>query len=226
MGDINQLTFIRRHADIFLGPYLEVGSKDYGSTQDIRALFADAGEYCTVDMHAGPKVDQVLDLTADFDDIDAALGHKRFGTIFCLSVLEHCGEPFEMARNLSRLLAPGGYICISAPFAWRIHPYPDDFWRFTPAGIRRLFSEIDFEPERCCAATCRRDEFQPLDGEFGRVRFSFSKHWRRGRRIQALSARCLRILARIGLFRWFAGYRYLFAPTNILMVGRRPDGPV
>jgi len=37
-------------------PYLEVGSKDYGNTQDIKSLFPKAERYAGIDMEEGPRV--------------------------------------------------------------------------------------------------------------------------------------------------------------------------
>lgn len=220
VGDINQLNFVIKHADMFKGPFLEVGSKDYGSTQNTRSIFESKGEYIGLDMEPGDGVDSVVDLTCSFDKVDSALGGRRFGTVFCLSVLEHCADPFGMARNITGLLEQGGRLCISAPFCWRLHPYPKDYWRFTPEGIKCLFPEIDFDMDISCAATSRPGEFQKLDREAGRVRLSFSKHWNNGHRLRAVSAFLLRSMGRIGLLRWLAGHRCLFAPTNIIMVGR------
>ena len=62
MGDTNQCQFVLRHKDALSGPFLEIGSRDYGSTQDLRSFFP--GEtYVGVDLSAGDSVDKVLDLT-------------------------------------------------------------------------------------------------------------------------------------------------------------------
>lgn len=144
MGDINTTNFVRVHKSEFQGPFLEVGSRDYGSTSDLSVLFP--GEtYTRVDMSAGKSVDRVIDMTLAFNQVDSALGGLRFGTIFCLCVLEHCDQPFKMAGNLARLLRPGGKICISVPFAWKFHGYPSDYWRFTHEGVRKLFADLDFD---------------------------------------------------------------------------------
>src|SRR5207248_659352 len=103
VGDINQYVWIEKGAANLEGPFLEVGSKNYGSTQDLRRLFSGRGKYVGVDMAAGNGVDVVLDLTRDFAEVDRALSGERFGSIFCLSVLEHCDQPFRMADNLTRL---------------------------------------------------------------------------------------------------------------------------
>ena len=105
MGDINQKILIRKHAEQLDGPFLEIGSKDYGNTQDLRALFPDS-KYVGADMEDGPGVDIVIDFTKDFETLDSELCGQRFKTIFCLSVLEHCENPFKMAENLMLLLAP------------------------------------------------------------------------------------------------------------------------
>ena len=107
MGDINQFTFVGKFVNELKAPFLEVGSKDYGSTQNFRPLFAGKGEYVGVDMEDGPGVDVVLDLTDEFQKVDAKLSGKRFSTVICLSVLEHCDQPFKIAENLMRLMKPG-----------------------------------------------------------------------------------------------------------------------
>lgn len=224
MGDVNQRIFVEKFAGSLAGPFLEVGSKNYGNTQDLRALFVGDREYVGVDMAEGPGVDVVIDLTEDFAAVDAALSGRRFGTIFCLSVLEHCDQPFRMAENLTRLLAPAGCLCVSVPFAWRIHAYPNDYWRFTPAGVRKLFPLLDFDADRCMVATSRPGEFAPIDDDLGKIVFSFSRHRKNGHILRGVSAELLRLLSRIGLFRWVAGYRHVFAPTTVLMVGRRKEG--
>src|SRR5262245_49616309 len=113
MGDRNQLDVVRRNADLVRGPILEVGSRDYGSTPDFRALFPGA-HYVGADMCAGRGVDVIVDLTGEFSDVDTQLGGMRFNTIICFSVLEHCRQPFAMSANLERLLHPGGSVFISA----------------------------------------------------------------------------------------------------------------
>ncbi len=222
MGDLNQLHFIQQHAASLVGPYLEVGSLDYGSTQNLRSIFADGGNYVGVDLHEGLGVDVVLDLTGEFQGIYAKLGALRFGTIFCLSVLEHCEQPFRMADNLTRLLKPGGALCVSVPFAWKYHAYPNDYWRFTQEGVRKLFPVLRFDLQQAVAATSRAGQFQPLDDDVGKIGFSTTFHRQAGHPIRGISAGVLRALSRIGIWRWLCGYRYVLAPTNIFMIGTLP----
>ncbi len=219
MGDVNQLRFIQRHAETLHGPYLEVGAKDYGSTQDLSAMLKNDGPYTRLDMQHGAGVDVVLDLTAPQQQVDAELGAMRFGTIFCLSVLEHCRQPFAMAENLTRLLKPGGKVCLSVPFAWKFHGYPSDYWRFTREGVELLFPRLVFDPDRCVAATSTEGDFRTIDGQVGRIPFGSARHFQEGRILRALSAKILRLLPKVGILRWLSGYPYVLAPTKLLMIG-------
>jgi hypothetical protein len=204
MGDINQLIFVEKHAGDLHGPYLEVGNK---------------GEYTRVDMQPGPGVDVVLDLTAPFDRIDAGFHGVRFGTIFCLSVLEHCRQPFAMADNLTRLLRPSGKVCLSAPFAWKFHGYPSDYWRFTQEGVKALFPGLVFDPGLSAAATSQYGDFRAIDRQVGRISFGWKRHWTEGRILRGIGAKILKLLPRIGILRWLSAYPYVLAPTNIFMIG-------
>lgn len=219
MGDINQLLYVKKYAECFKGPYLEVGSKDYGNTQDMRSLFAAKDEYIGVDMQAGAGVDVVANMTTEFSKIDETLGNRRFGTIFCLSVLEHCDQPFKMGENMTRLLAKGGKVVISAPFCWKLHGYPSDYWRFSPDGIRKLFPEIDFNEDQCFTCTAKKNDFRKLDNDLCRISFSLSRHQKDGHLFRGISAKFLRFLSKIKIYDWLAGYSYVYPATNILMIG-------
>jgi hypothetical protein len=224
MGSLNQLLFVKRHASKLTGPYLEVGSKDYGNTQDLRSVFRGRGEYVGADSEPGPGVDVFLDFTLPFAEIDNLLGGRRFGTIFCLSVLEHCQQPFVMAENLSRLLSPGGKLCVSVPFAYQYHAYPSDYWRFTHEGIKKLFPQLHFDLHDGAAATSRTGEFKPLDQELGKISFGSKWHRRQGHYLRGVVAKTLQGLGHIGILRWLAGYDYVLAPTEVMMIGTLPRG--
>ncbi len=220
MGDRNQLTFLEEHARLFDGPYLEVGSKNYGSTQDLRTRFA--GDYVGVDMETGPGVDAVCDLTQPLEEVQAALGRESFGSIFCLSVLEHCSQPFRMADNLSRLLRPGGRICVSVPFSWEFHGFPSDYWRFTHEGVRLLFPELEFPEEYRVSAAARDGDVRPIDEQVGKRILGTKHHLRAGNWARAISVAGLRACSALGLGGWALRYPYILAPTMITMVGQRP----
>ena len=220
MGDTNQLIYVQKCAGQLNAPYLEVGSRDYGNTQALRPLFAGGGQYVGVDMENGPGVDVVLDFTEDFEVIDAKLNGERFATVFCFSVLEHCENPFRMADNITSLLCEGGQLCVGVPFSWKIHAYPNDYWRFTPEGVKRLFPKLEFSPGCSFAATSREGEFQTLSDDLGKISFSFGKYRKQGQIVRGIFAGLLKLFARLRLLGRLGAYRHVFAPTNVLMLGR------
>ena len=220
MGDKNQLIYVQKYAGQLNAPYLEIGSRNYGTTQDLRPLFAGRGKYVGVDMENGPGVDVVLDLTEDFERIDAKLNGERFATIFCFSVLEHCENPFRMADNITSLLCEGGQLCVGVPFSWKIHAYPNDYWRFTPEGVKRLFPKLEFSPGSSFAATSREGELQTLSDDLGKISFSFGKYRKQGQIVRGIFAGLLKLFARLRLLGRLGAYRHVFAPTNILILGR------
>lgn len=219
MGDVNQLSYAKSISDDLSGPFLEIGSKNYGSTQDLRSLFGTRGDYVGVDMAEGNGVDLTQDMTADFDTIDALLQGRRFGTIFCMSVLEHCAQPFRMAENLTKLLRPDGQLVVSVPFSWQFHGYPSDYWRFTHEGVKQLFPGLEFDTSAGVSVTSRDGDFRGLDNEIGKIPLSGGYYRKRGQWARGLIAGCGRLLSKLGLARWLLGYRYVMAPTMITMIG-------
>lgn len=221
MGDTNQFEFVRRNRASLAGPALEVGAMDYGSAQDYRSLYP--GEtFVTTDMIAGPTVDIVTDLTAPFATVDRAFAGARFGVIICMSVLEHCKQPFAMADNLEKLLTPRGKLVVSVPFAWQFHGYPSDYWRFTHEGVKVLFPHLAFESESSCAATSHELDFRPLNDKLGRIDIL-----RRGGRLAILLRRIIQWSVALSGVRSpspeIAKYPYVLAPTNVNMIGTLCD---
>jgi hypothetical protein len=224
MGDRNQLLFVQRNADLVHGPILEVGSHDYGSTPDFRALFPNL-PYVGVDAIAGAGVDVVLDLTDDFAAIDARLGGRRFNTVLCFSVLEHCAQPFRMADNLTRLAAAGARLFVGVPFSWEIHAYPNDYWRFTADGIRILFPRFAFDAARSVMATSETGQMKPIDPFMYRAELSVSAARRRGE-YGLPRALLVRLLRRLHLLPFVFDFRYLHPPVMLNLIGyRQPDAP-
>lgn len=228
MGDINQYNWLKKNLDHFEGTVLEIGSKFYGDdvSYDYRSLFSEKG-YVGTDMQDGKNVDIVCDFTNDFDQIDKTLGNKRFGTIINFSVLEHCKDPIQMGKNIERLLKPGGRVCVSVPFIWDIHAYPNDYWRFTPQAIEMIFPNMTFEKEEwnCYSTKIPGEVFPIADLKEHHLRyrkkFHSSKYRKNGQYLKALEAGFASLLAKTGLFKWVFQYKYMYPHIMINMVGTK-----
>jgi SAM-dependent methyltransferase len=82
-----------------------------------------------------------------------------YDAVLCTQVLEHVPNPDAVARELHRVLRPGGRLYMTVPLAWELHELPFDFYRYTPHGLTRIlgdagFDELDIRP--------RNDAFRTL----------------------------------------------------------------
>jgi SAM-dependent methyltransferase len=135
MRDHNK-TFCRLVTETFdcPGPIFEFGSYqvdgqvDYA---DLRALFR-GKDYVGCDMRPGPGVDRVEDVSA------IGLPDASAGTVLCIETFEHVFEVRRAFDEVFRILKPGGLFVITSPLNFRIHGYPDDYWRMTPNCLRRM----------------------------------------------------------------------------------------
>lgn len=62
-----------------------------------------------------------------------------FDAALSLAVLEHVRDPFACARELVRVVKPGGEIICSVPFLQPVHGYPDHYYNMTRNGLINLF---------------------------------------------------------------------------------------
>ena len=89
-----------------------------------------------VDPQRGP------DLVADVTDL-SMFEDRSFDVAFLLEILEHVKQPERAAREIRRVLKPGGKVVVSTPFMLEIHEAPHDYYRFTRYGLEHLFREFE-----------------------------------------------------------------------------------
>lgn len=119
------------------GPVLDVGAGQFVSW--FKPMFQEAGiEYVAMDQQNFPGI-----------DIVAKAAHctqfSKYSTVMCLSVLEHCENPFEVIDFCRRHLVSGGHLLIAAPCCWPHHQHPADYWRILPDGARLLMRGMDIK---------------------------------------------------------------------------------
>jgi len=64
--------------------------------------------------------------------------------IFCTEVLEHVLDPAHTLREAFFALKPGGRLLLTVPFAARWHFVPNDYFRYTPSGLKHLLETAGF----------------------------------------------------------------------------------
>lgn len=68
-----------------------------------------------------------------------------FDTVLNVQVLEHTPEPGLLVKEMGRVLKPGGLLILSAPFQFRLHEQPHDYFRYSPHGLRTLCDAAGLE---------------------------------------------------------------------------------
>src|SRR5205823_6255879 len=63
-------------------------------------------------------------------------------------VFEHLPWPYRAARNVFKMLKPGGHFLMTTPFLVRLHDMPLDCTRWSETGIRYFLAECGFDMER------------------------------------------------------------------------------
>jgi SAM-dependent methyltransferase len=72
----------------------------------------------------------------------------RFDGALAISVLEHVDDPYQVVREMFRVLKPGAPVLAWIPFTFGVHGFPEDVSRFTTFGMRQLFERAGFEVTR------------------------------------------------------------------------------
>jgi len=94
-----------------------------------------ASAYVGVDVVENPAAD----LQGAVESLPVA--DASFDLVLCIQVLEHADDPARAVRELRRVVAPGGVVLASTHGVQVYHPAPVDLWRWTHAGLDRLFRE-------------------------------------------------------------------------------------
>jgi SAM-dependent methyltransferase len=93
--------------------------------------------YINLDLFAIPGVDVAADAA------HLPFPPDIFQRVECDAVLEHVRNPAQVMAEIRRVVAPGGYAHIVAPFCHPFHEYPQDFQRFTLDGLKELAGPMD-----------------------------------------------------------------------------------
>lgn len=118
----------------FPEPICDMGSLQVSGQEgfaDLRPFFPNK-RFIGVDMRKGPGVDSVQNLESlNFED-------NSIGSIICLDTFEHIKRFWKVSDEFYRILKPKGFLLLLTVGEFPIHEFPQDYWRFTPEGIRSL----------------------------------------------------------------------------------------
>ena len=89
-------------------------------------------------------------MSADYPEFDICTQvlPQQFDLIIADQVFEHLKHPHEAARNVYRMLRPGGTFIVSTPFLIRVHASPIDCNRWTETGLTCLLQRAGFPEDQ------------------------------------------------------------------------------
>ena len=70
---------------------------------------------------------------------DLPFEDNSFDAVFSYAVLEHVKQPFAAAKEIIRVLKPGGTLRAIVPFLQPLHGFPSHYFNMTQFGLRSLF---------------------------------------------------------------------------------------
>ncbi|MEO7036164.1 MAG: class I SAM-dependent methyltransferase [Polyangiaceae bacterium] len=70
---------------------------------------------------------------------------RSFDTVLNVQVLEHTPHPAALVAEMARVLKDDGVLLLSAPFQFRLHEQPHDYYRYSPHGLRVLCAAAGLE---------------------------------------------------------------------------------
>jgi SAM-dependent methyltransferase len=147
---------------------LELGTRRWGDKPTHHSGWLDKsrrggfgwGEWVKSDFMAGEDVDVVVDA----HKLELTFGPESFDLVWASSVFEHLEFPWVAAKQIGRVLKPGGMFFIQTHQTFPIHGYPQDFYRFSRQALESLFSWAEYHRsfyEYPCAIAC--PEVQNMD---------------------------------------------------------------
>lgn len=136
------------------------------------------------------------------------------GTVVAFNTFEHVRCFWRGFDEIYRVLRPDGVLLVSCPFFFRIHNYPEDYWRFSPAALEVLLDKYPSKiigwhgpkqrPANVWAMACREGRPAVTTEQFAQYQ------------------RLLCSYAREPATSWTRGWRYRLAR---LLCGRGPLAP-
>lgn len=120
---------------------LDVGCCGAGATY--RDIFGGEGySYTGIDVIPGPNVDIVLEHPYNY----GVFADGSFDVVLSGQAFEHMEFFWFAAAEMARVLAPGGLLCIVAPWGYATHRHPVDTYRFNCDGMIAVARYAALEP--------------------------------------------------------------------------------
>lgn len=112
------------------------GSKPYQALLD-----GHVSRYLGADLPSNPAADLLMDPRNGTVPIESG----AVDLVLATQVLEHVDSPRSLLKETFRITRQDGLLMLSTHGLWPYHPHPNDYWRWTGPGLRKLLQEEGWE---------------------------------------------------------------------------------
>jgi SAM-dependent methyltransferase len=107
-------------------------------------FFPYVSKYLGADIEGNPDADIIISqnnvIPLDNNSIEIVLSNQ---------VLEHVNSPDLYLGECFRILKNDGLLIISTHGYWMYHPDPNDYWRWTSSGLKKIITSQGFTIDEC-----------------------------------------------------------------------------
>ena len=127
---------------LFIKDDQKVKLLDYGcGNTPYRSLFqSKVKEYHAADIEKNNHVDILINI-----DGQIPVNDESYGFVLSTQVLEHVENVNFYLSESNRILDKNGLLILTTHGYWIFHPDPNDFWRWTSQGLKKIINESGFE---------------------------------------------------------------------------------
>lgn len=136
------LDFLESRLDLLKGEVLDIGCSRMKYKKVILSGKNVTG-YIGMDLYPG-QFDYSSNPDVHWDGKTMPFQDDSIGSAILFEVLEHCDEPWIVAREAYRVLKPGGCMLFTTPFLYQLHSHPYDYQRLTFSGLEKLMRDAGF----------------------------------------------------------------------------------
>ncbi len=123
------------------GKVLDVGC----GAMPYRNLFPDTWAYKGIDIDsADDQFGYSEERVVHYDGVTFPVPDGFVDIVFHSEVIEHVLNIKQFLSECRRVLSKDGVMIFTVPFQARYHYIPNDYWRFTPAGLQELLEKSGF----------------------------------------------------------------------------------
>jgi SAM-dependent methyltransferase len=112
------------------------GSKPYKEIFDV---------VCDKNIGADLESNSLADITIDNTTGRVDIEDNTADIVFSTQVMEHVSSPEVYLSEAKRICKDNGWLIISAPGFFPYHECPDDYWRWTASGLRKILCDNGWE---------------------------------------------------------------------------------